>query len=124
MKNPLQKKCLKIGNKEMSLAKKSNAACDVCQRRLRSLELPHAKLAIAPCGICAKSMLRFATSIVAFVLSLLSPSKRLFANRRFQRETRFKPLFSVQGRKVPPDKKQAVCERLIRKNLYKSTDLS
>lgn len=113
-----------MGNQEMPQAKKSNAACDVCQRRLRCLELPRAKLAIAPRGICAKSTLRFATSIVAFVLSLLSPSKHLFANRRFQRETRFKPLFSVQGRKVPQEQKQAVCERLVRKNLYKSTGLS
>ena len=35
-------------------------------------------------------------------------------------ETRFKPLFFVGGRKVPQKEKEAVYERGIKKNIYKS----
>jgi hypothetical protein len=55
-----------------------------------------------------------------FVLSLPVSPKRLLANNHSERETRFKPIFCLQGRKVPQEKKQAARERLPGKNVYKN----
>ena len=92
-----------------------NAARDVGQRRTRSWQFPPVAFPIAPRGNWQKSMqyLPFQPSLL--VLSLHLRSKRLFANPRFQRETRFKPLFHVWGRKVPPKEKQALKTRVAGK---------
>ena len=92
-----------------------NAARDVGQRRTRCWQFPPVAFPIAPHGNWRKSTRHLSFRPFLLVLSLHLPSKRLFANHRFQRKTRFKPLFYVWGRKVPPKEKQALKTRVAGK---------
>ena len=92
-----------------------NAARDVGQRRTRCLQFPPVAFPIAPRGNCRKSTRHLSFRPSLLILSLPLHSKRLFANPRFQRETRFKPLFYVWSRKVPPKEKQALKTRVAGK---------
>ena len=120
VKNPLQKysrKMRQLGTPHEGI---SNAAREVGQRRTRSWQLPHAELANAPQGNRPQNTLRFAIWRMVIVLSLPVSSKCLLANNHSQRETQFKPIFCLQGRKVPQEQKQAARERLPGKNVYKN----
>ena len=120
VKNPLQKYSRKMRPLGTPHEEISNAAREVGQRRTRSWQLPHAELANAPQGNRPQSTLRFAIWRTKIVLSLPVSSKSLLANNHSQRETRFKPIFCLQGRKVPQEQKQAARERLPGKNVYKN----
>ncbi len=104
-KKTLQKMYRKIRKKSSARAGKPNAARGVGQRRTRCLQFPHAKLPNTTGGIWQKNTRELTGQQDRVTLSLLSVGKFVLANRLSEKETRFKPLFCVQGRKVPPDQK-------------------